>query len=169
MSESSTASIVLGLIATALASIAAYLTQNKAPKKEVEDASVRVDKVVSDAKELEHRLTFLEASRFTDEDRKCLQETAFQVKVIWTSILKDFPSLLKKESTPRVDKLIDKAVSDPKQLSEKEKKELITYLNKEYEESMESPSAGRGVIAALYRAVLVAELKRSEVGHSGCK
>jgi hypothetical protein len=166
MSETSANSVV-AVAAAFIALVSTYLTTKKASKDDVESTKTDVAAVVASAKELEHRLTVLETGKYNEEDRKCLLDTAFKVGVLWTSVLKDFPALMKRESTPRFDALLDKAKKNIHSLTQKEVKELITFLDAEYEAAKESTTPGRGAIAAFYRAVFKSELEGN--GKDACK
>ena len=148
------------LISVVIAVFSIVFSYQRASKDDVQD-------VKKDAVEMEHRLTMLETKQFDVDDRKCLMDTAFKVGVLWTSVLRDFPSLLKQNSTPRFDDLLEKAKKDVHTLNQKEVRELIKFLDDEYEGAKESSTPGRGAIAAFYRAVFKSEIEGNV--ENGCK
>jgi len=121
-----------------------------------------------DAVKLEHRLTVIEGNQFTQQDRKCLQETDLKMSLFWEAIKEDFPSLLKHAHTPKFDALLDKAKQSIGSLTSKEATELIKMLTSEIEEAKQTEQPARAAIAAFYRSVLKYEVKQ-ENKPTGCQ
>jgi hypothetical protein len=111
----------------------------------------------SDAVALEKRLTDLENNKFTDEDRRCLIELNSRFNVIWGVFEKDLPKFLRQETTPELDKLIDKIEQvGIRGLTKAQYDQLDRYLTEEYEKTLRDETESlqdRGFRLALYRAV----------------
>ena len=114
----------------------------------------------SDAVKLENRLTTLEGCKFTEADRKCLQEVEVKISLFWETVKQDFPAFLKRNNTPKIDALLDKAIKSVQNLSPAEITKLLAYLDNEVKNAKKTERPDRAVIAALYRSVIKYETKR---------
>jgi hypothetical protein len=145
----------------AVSAIAILYSVQRASKEDIE--SLR-----DDAIKLEHRLTILENSQFSLEDRKCLQDVAIKMSLLWETIKQESPSLLKHEHTPRYDELLQKAGIDTKLLSDEEREELTKFLAEEVVKagiSEKQVDIARGFIAAIYSKIINYEHGEN----NGCK
>ena len=109
---------------------------------------------MSDVKEYENRLTFLEQNIFSKDDRVCLHELEVKVELFWRIIETEAPKLLKRTITPHLDTLLSKAEPGLLNLSVEERSELVTLLVEQYraETKGDVEDSGRALVNALYRA-----------------
>lgn len=101
---------------------------------------------------LTERLGKLELSQMTPKERLCLQDISLKMNLFWSIIEKDFPKLLKQETTPELDVLLDKITNGP--LTTEEHSRLVHLLDVEYNKATAIEDSGRAMALALYKATL---------------
>ena len=107
--------------------------------------------VVDEVKKQENRITKLEQTQFTIEDRKCLQDVSFKIGLVWSVIEKDFPKLLQKESSPKLDILLQKIdVCGFPSLMTEERVDLVKQLYEEYFKALKIENEGHAMRLSLY-------------------
>ena len=107
-----------------------------------------------EVKVLEHRITVLEQNIFGRDDRQCLYDIKTKMNLFWGIIEVEFPKLLRKKHTPKLDKLLEKAKNlGINKLSHEELEDLQTGLDFEYEISLEKEDESRALILALFKAI----------------
>jgi len=160
--------MIIPAISILIAGGSLILTQQRASKKEVSESFTQIKK---DAVDMEHRLTDIENNKFTQADRKCLQEMDVKMGLLWEAIKEDFPGLLKRFNTPRYDELLNKAHKSIKALSTDDANNLIRLLKAEVELAKRTENTKqieRATIASLYSAVVKYESQKGALPH-GCK
>ena len=151
-----TVDLVFPVISLVIAVLSILLSIQRASKSDLE-------KVKEDAVALEHRLTVLEQNLFSTVDRVCVQEISTKVGLLWDAF-KTFPSFLKRESTPELDKIWSKAEKDIKLLTKEEAKKLLTAMDQEIKDAIATESnPARAFIATIYRVVFKYELEHHYV------
>jgi len=143
MSEITTG-ILISLGGLTISAISLYISLQKTSKETVKD--------------LEHRLTELESSIFTTEDRRCLTETTVKINEMWRMVMKDFPDIIHHDDTPVYDKLLKKAKVDIQSLTLNERNSLKEMLNNEYSEAVRKRDKKLAYGIAIYRAVFNFEI-----------
>ncbi len=136
-----TVELALGIIGTCISLLSLYL--------------IRSDKSLKKIKSQENRLTKLEQNQFRPEDRQCLYELKTKIDLWWTIVEREFPKLLVQVDTPKLDILLEKAgLFGVDYLGDKEKVDLETMLDDEYQSAINTEDSGRAMAIALYRAVV---------------
>jgi hypothetical protein len=104
---------------------------------------------------LEHRITALENNQFIPSDRECLHEVDLKMKLFWGIVEKEFPKILHSEHTPKIDILLEKAMTGGvSKLSEDERNQLLTHLKKERRIALKESDKSRAIATAFYEAIL---------------
>lgn len=115
----------------------------------------RKDRAVGEVGKLENRLATLEANRFTQEDRDCLNELELKMSLFWGIVEKEFPRLLIQQNTPQLDSLLVKAsMNGVGSLTDNEYNELVARLDQEYVSALDDEDPGRGIVISFFRAIL---------------
>ena len=115
----------------------------------------RKDRSIGEVGKLENRLTTLEANKFTQEDRDCLNELDLKMSLFWGIVETEFPRILIKVHTPHIDILLVKASkSGVSSLTDSEHNELVARLDQEYMEALDNEDPGRGLAISFFRALL---------------
>ena len=99
-------------------------------------------------RENEHRLTTLEHSVFTRDERDKFLDTCFKMTMLWEFYEKQLPILLK--NPLELDELFERASVDAALLTKDEKKILIDYLR----DKAESDDINKRYMAKLYIRIL---------------
>lgn len=121
------------------------------------------------AVELENRLTKVEANQFTEADKNCLHELDLKMKLFWGIVETEFPIFLRRDKTPQLDILLDKArVNGVKSLTFDEVGFLDDELKKEYKQAIAEHDSGRALAIAFYSTIVkYTSINGSE--KNGCK
>ena len=121
----------------------------------------RKDRSTLGAKELENRLTAIETSQFTQEDRQTLTDLELKMGLFWGIVEKEFPRLLVQENTPALDVLLMKAYhAGIGAFTVTECQDLLDKLDYEYIQAIENEDSGRAMAISLFRATLVYRKER---------
>lgn len=109
-------------------------------------------------KKMENRLTKLEASQLTVEDRRCLYDLDTKMSTIWKFFERDLPSALHSAHTPDLDRLLDKAKDGIGQMTIDEVRALYKLVNNEIENEKPQTDNLRVITLGLYRSFLKHEM-----------
>lgn len=115
-----------------------------------------VVQIIKSSRELEKRLTKLESSMITPEERKCLYDTKIKVDLLWNAI--DFSKILIKDETPLFDAfLID--LSSNKKMNKSDINRMIDLTEDEMKKSIENNDKFRFAMLSFLKARLIYKLK----------
>lgn len=109
-------------------------------------------------KQMENRITTLEANQFTADDRRCLYDLETKMNTIWKFFEMDLPGLLKSPHTPEFDLLLEKAENGLGQMKLDEVKRLYELVDLECASETKSTEPLRVIKLSMYRSFLQHEL-----------
>ena len=113
---------------------------------------------MNSGKEMENRLTVLEANQFTSEDRRCLHDVETKMNTIWKFFERDLPAALRSPHTPELDELLEKAKEGLGHMRVDEVKRLYVLIEAECEQETKETSSIRVMTLSMYRSFLKHEI-----------
>ncbi|MCK4266861.1 MAG: hypothetical protein KAX31_06240 [Thermoplasmata archaeon] len=109
-------------------------------------------------KQMENRITTLEANQFTADDRRCLYDLETKMNTIWKFFEMDLPRILKSPHTPELDILLEKAENGLGSMKVDEVRKLYQLIDLECASETPKTEKTRVLSLSMYRTFLQHEL-----------